>query len=106
MQNIDLTQIIGIIISLIATIITVFVIPLLKKKLSTENMNNLTTWINIGVKAAEQILGSGEGIAKKQYVLNFLKTKGFSIDSEEVDNMIEAAVLELTKTISSTAESK
>ena len=40
---------------------------------------------------------TGMGKEKKQYVVNFLKAQGFSLDFDELDKMIEAAVLELNK---------
>ena len=37
----------------------------------------------------------GRGEEKKQYVLDFLKQKGFKVDEESVINAIEAAVKQL-----------
>ena len=36
--------------------------------------------------------GAGRGEEKKQYVIDFLKQKGFKVDEESVINAIEAAV--------------
>ena len=50
----------------------------------------------IGVAAAEQLYkGAGRGEEKKQYVIDFLKQKGFKVDEESVSNAIEAAVKQL-----------
>lgn len=50
----------------------------------------------IGVAAAEQLyVGQGRGEEKKQYVLDFLKQKGFKVDEESVVNAIEAIVKQL-----------
>ena len=50
----------------------------------------------IGAAAAEQLYkGAGRGEEKKQYVIDFLKQKGFKVDEESVINAIEAAVKQL-----------
>ena len=52
--------------------------------------------VKIGVAAAEQLyVGQGRGEEKKQYVLDFLKQKGFKVDEESVVNAIEAIVKQL-----------
>ena len=101
-MNIDITQIAVAFISLLAAIITGFVIPWLKSKI---NINNdklsdnqqalLKLAINTAVKAAEQIYRSDEGQKKKAYVLGLLEAQGFKIDSTALDAAIEAAVLDL-----------
>lgn len=92
----DMTQVLESVITIAMAVITAFVIPLLKKKLSAANMDTLSKWVEIGVLAAEQLLGSGKGLAKKQYVSNFLTSKGYTVNSDEIDNMIEASVNKLT----------
>ena len=37
------------------------------------------------------------GEQKKEYVLEFLKTKGYKVDTEAINNLIESAVLDLKK---------
>ena len=47
---------------------------------------------------AEQIYReSGMGKEKKAFVLEFLEQKGLKIDLASIDNLIEAAVLELKR---------
>ncbi|MEA4973750.1 MAG: phage holin, LLH family [Candidatus Metalachnospira sp.] len=92
----DMTQVLESVITIATAVITAFVIPLLKKKLSAADMDTLSTWVDIGVLAAEQLLGSGKGKAKKQFVINFLTSKGYTVNSDEIDNMIEASVHKLT----------
>jgi hypothetical protein len=38
---------------------------------------------------------SGMGKQKKEYVLEYLNKKGFTVDYDTIDNLIENAVLEL-----------
>lgn len=92
----DMTQVFESVITIATAIITVFVIPLLKKKLTEAEMESLSTWVDVAVLAAEQILGAGAGAAKKQYVINFLNSRGYTVNSDELDNMIEASVHKLT----------
>lgn len=40
-------------------------------------------------------VGTGRGEKKKQYVVEFLNSKGFTLNTKEIENLIEAAVLEL-----------
>lgn len=98
---IDLTPLIQAVIAILATLITVYIIPCLKSKLTERDQEELASWVSIAVTAAEQLYsGSGRGEEKKEYILSFLRTKGYSIDSYElsktVNALIEAAVFELT----------
>lgn len=93
MQNIDITTLANAIIALLAAIITTFIIPYIKSKTTENQRKTLVEWIKIAVKAAEQIYtGSGRGIEKKAYVLNFLREKGISVDEASIEAAIEASV--------------
>ena len=95
-MNIDITQIVVAVIGLLSVIVTTVVVPLLKKKLGAEKMSELQKWVEIAVHAAEQIItGTGMGQKKKEYVLEFLKQKGYDVDDEAVENAIEAAVFDM-----------
>ena len=103
-MNIDLTQIVLAVIALLGTVLTTFVIPLLKAKLDLERSNlsenqanMLRLAITTAVTAAEQLYKSEEGQQKKAYVLNLLKQQGYDVDSAALDAAIEAVVLELHK---------
>ena len=53
-------------------------------------------WAQKATEAAEQLYtGSGRGAEKKAYVVEFLNSKGFKIDAETLDKLIEAAVFNL-----------
>lgn len=54
-------------------------------------------WIEIAVMAAQQMYHGLNGSERKEYVQQFLLSKGYDISSKEVDNAIEAAVLKLHK---------
>lgn len=93
---VDLTQIIVAVLTLIISLITAFLIPYLKTKVSAEKLDTIKFWVNIAVEAAEMIyVGTGRGQEKKDYVVQFLNSKGFTLNVSEIENLIEAAVMEL-----------
>ena len=92
----DLTPIVNAVIALIAAIITTFLIPWIKSKIDAAKLAQIVEWVGIAVRAAEQIYNeSGMGEKKKQYVLDFLASKGFTLDPNSINAMIEAAVKNL-----------
>lgn len=92
----DITPIIEAVAALIAVIITAVVIPYIKSKTTTQQQSQINAWVKIAVAAAEQIYkGSGRGEEKKEYVINWLEERGFTLDEDEVDALIESAVYEL-----------
>ena len=95
---VDLTNIVLAGITLIIAIVAVFVIPYFRSKTTAEQFSTIKLWVTVAVNAAEQLfIGSGRGEEKKNYVLNFLESKGFTIDLESIDALIESAVLDLNK---------
>jgi hypothetical protein len=93
---VDLTQIIVAVLTLVISLITAFLIPYLKTKVSAEKLDTIKFWVNIAVEAAEMIyVGTGRGQEKKDYVVQFLNSKGFTLNVSEIENLIEAAVMEL-----------
>lgn len=93
-------NILKIVVSVSAALISAYVIPLLKAKIAESKDKRLMDAVNTAVKAAEQtIKGSGHGAIKKDEVLTFvtmwLFDQGIKITKEQLDNLIEAAVFEL-----------
>lgn len=92
----DVTQILMATITLIISLITAFLIPYLKAKIGEKKLDDLLKWVSIAVTAAEQIyVGSGRGEEKKAYVLEFLNSKGLTVDMDALDKLIESAVYAL-----------
>lgn len=85
---IDLTPIINAIIALLASIITIKVIPWIKAKTTNEQQAMLRATVKTLVFAAEQIYGASNGENKLEYVCEMLRDKGYDVDRIE----IEAAV--------------
>ena len=95
---IDITNIVSTVITLILALITTFLIPWLKNKLDAEKFEQLQEWTRVAVQAAEMIYdGVGRGEEKKTFVINYLNNKGFKIDTDTIDALIESAVLELNR---------
>lgn len=93
---VDLTPIITTVLTLIFSLITAFLIPYIKTKVSAEQFATIKLWVQVAVQAAEMLyVGSGRGEEKKKYVIEFLNSKGFTLNAEEIENLIESAVLEL-----------
>lgn len=93
----DITQIILALIALVGTIITTVLVPYIQSKTSKEKLQKLSLVVQTGVEAAEQIfVGTGLGQQKKDWVIQYLKEKGYKVDvdavSVEINALIEAAV--------------
>lgn len=97
-----LFEIILALIPILGTILTVYVIPLLKERLGLEQLAKYKEWVMLAVKCAEMLWPqSGTGGDKKAYVVDFLN-RMFNqnktvITQEQLELLIEAAVLELNK---------
>lgn len=101
-MNTDITPIVEAVIALVSAVITVFLIPYLKTKLTEAQRKRIKEYIDTAVMAAEKLFPSvdGEklGEEKLQYVAEYLKSKGIEFDVEDVYDdiriMIESAVKE------------
>ena len=92
----DLTPIVNAFITLIGLLLTTFLIPWIRTKISNEKLKEIQKWTSVGVKAAEMIYTeSGMGDVKKKYVRKFLESKGYKLDIETVDALIEATVRDM-----------
>lgn len=89
-MTIDITIIVQALITLIASIITAVIVPYIKARTTEKQQALLLSALNIAVKAAEQIYGSGAGQEKKEYVLKYLADRNIEVD----DAAIEAKVNE------------
>ena len=96
-MNFDITDIIEAVIVLLSALVTTFLLPYIRQKLSDEKRQKLIFWIETAVKAAEQIYGSKTGQQKKDYVVAFLLSKGIVANVDEVTALIESEVYKLTK---------
>lgn len=95
---IDLTSLFEAIITLIFALISAFLIPYIKSKVSAEKFETIKKWVTVAVQAAEMLYHeSGMGEQKKAYVIEYLNSRGYDLDTDTLNNLIESAVLELNK---------
>lgn len=95
--SIDITPIIEAVITLIAAVITVFIIPWIKSKVSASKWNNLCSYAETFVKCAEMTFkGTGLGKDKKKWVTEKLtklaNEQGLKFSPEAIEAAIESAV--------------
>lgn len=92
----DITPIVIAFVSMVFAIIGIFLIPFVESKVGEEKFKDISKWVRIAVNAAEQIYNeSGMGEVKKEYVLEFLKKRGITMDIDSVDALIESEVYKL-----------
>ena len=101
MDKMDITPILELIIRLIFTLITLFLIPkitdFLKTKMSESDQKKLLRWVELAVQAAEEAEHSGliDKKAKYQYAKNFLEARGVTLDADTMQALIDSAVWDL-----------
>ena len=97
----DLTfNILKIVVAVATTMISVYVLPLLKEKLREAKYARLLEMVEVAVRAAEQtIKGSGMGSVKKdevlKYVTKWMVDHGIQVTQEQLDQLVEACVYQL-----------
>ena len=88
---IDLTPLFQALITLAAAIITAVLVPWIKQKHGQEKLEQIKSWARVAAAAAEKLYeGSGRGGEKLDYVLDFLESKGFGVDRESLEKIVEA----------------
>lgn len=105
----DISAIVEAVVTLLALIITGYIIPLLKERLSAENRAKVVNYTEIGVKAAEQMYKKGfiNKDERRTYVLNFLKKYNVRLDTVDgIDEIIESIVLTLPHSLVDKKEEK
>lgn len=93
---IDITQIVVILIGLMAAVVTAVIIPWAKSKVSADKWYQLTNIATVAVMAAEQLYKSGQGKEKLAYALSLvekeLAKRNIAFDSNVIIATIEALV--------------
>lgn len=92
---IDLTPLLLAMITVLASILTPKLVTWLKARTDAEDRAELLEWVRLAVAAAEQLYNANEGEEKKQAVIDFLRDQGFSLEYNQLNTAVEAAVLEL-----------
>ena len=101
MDKIDITPILELVVKLIFTLITIFLVPKLKELISTKvaesDQKKIIRWVELAVQAAEEAERSGliDKKAKYQYAKTFLEARGVTFDADTMQALIDSTVWEL-----------
>lgn len=99
----NLTTIVEAILALAVAVITVFVLPWLSANTTAREREDLLSWVDIAVAAAQQLYHQCSGEQRLDYALALLEEKGFDIDDGAVVDAVEAAVLKLHQQLEAAA---
>lgn len=97
----DITPILELAIRLIALIITIVIIPKVKKllaeKVAESDQKKIIRWAEIAAQAAEEAARSGliDKKAKYNYAKDFLEARGITFDADTMEALINSTVWEL-----------
>ncbi|HBJ19138.1 MAG TPA: hypothetical protein DDY70_05315 [Clostridiales bacterium] len=101
MDKMDITPILELIIKLVFTLVTLFLIPKIKDflaaKVSESDQKKIIRWVELAVLAAEEAERSGliDKKAKYQYAKSFLEARGVTFDADTMQALIDSTVWEL-----------
>ena len=96
----DLTfNILKIVVSVVAALIALYLVPYLKNKLQDDKYAQLMLMVTTAVQAAEQTIGTGQGKLKKAEVISFvsdwMNKNGIVISEDQLSQLIESAVFQM-----------
>ena len=97
----DITVILELVVKLIFTLITIFLLPKLKalisEKVAESDQRKIIQWVELAVKAAEEAERAGliDKKAKYTYALNFLEKRGVTFDPDTMQALIDSTCWEL-----------
>lgn len=102
----DITIILELIISVLAMIVSIVLIPYIKNKYGVEKMQTALDWLEIAVNAAEEAARVGliEKDNKYSYALEILETNGVTFDDKTMGALIDAKCYELFNQFKAEAE--
>ena len=97
----DITVILELVVKLIFTLITIFLLPKLKalisEKVAESDQRKIIRWGELAVQAAEEAERSGliDKKAKYQYAKDFLEKRGVTFDADTMQALIDSTCWEL-----------
>ena len=95
MTSVNLTPLFEAIITVLAAIITTYIVPWIKGKLSEQQMTKIQNWVSIAVYAAEKLYGAGNGAEKLAYAESILRSKGIELDTDELKALIDSEIQQM-----------
>lgn len=93
-------RIVGAVITVLITLIAIYIIPAIKSAMSEKDLETIIEVISIAVRCADQVIPKEEYERKKafvkQYVINFCSQHfNVKLTEEQIDTLIEGAVNEI-----------
>ena len=88
-MTINLTPIFQALISLLAALITLRLIPWLKSKTTTEQWEQIRAAVRVAVFAAEAAYGAGHGAEKLDFAMKWLAERDIFVDIQEINAVVE-----------------
>ena len=96
LNGIDLTPLAEILISLLAVIITTYLIPWIKARTTSAQQEYIRAAAHVAVYAAEKFYGAGHGEQKLEYAEKVLKEDyGITLNLNKLEAVIDAAIKEM-----------
>lgn len=95
-MTIDLTPLVEILISLLAVVITTYLIPWIKARTTSTQQEYIRAAAHVAVYAAEKFYGAGHGDEKLAYAEKVLREDyGIVLDMNKLEAVIDAAIKEM-----------
>ncbi len=100
-MNDNLFKVIMALIPVFGAVITGFIVPYIKEKISTTQMEEIIKWVTKAVQAAEVLFDAPKsGEEKREYVINFIdkmfNSKKEVITKDQIRILLEASWKEMT----------
>lgn len=100
-MNDNLFRVIMALIPVFGVVLTGFIVPYIKTKISDTQMNEIGKWVDKAVQAAEVLFDAPKsGEAKREYVINFIdkmfNSKKEIITKDQIRILLEASWKEMT----------
>ncbi len=93
----DITPIIELIVTILAALCSIVIIPYIKARLGRAQLDKAVQWVEIAVSAAEEAARAGliDKGAKYGYAVELLEKNGITFDAPTTQALIDAKVWEL-----------
>lgn len=93
-------KIVGAVLTILATLITVYVIPAIKSHINQKDIDTLMYYISVAVRCADQIFTREQWEEKKQYVFDYIidivnEKLHIKLSESDIDTLIEGVVNEI-----------
>lgn len=93
----DITPIIELLVTVLAALCSIVIIPYIKTKLNRAQLDKAVQWVEIAVSAAEEAARAGliDKDAKYGYAVEMLERQGVTFDAATTQALIDSKVWEL-----------